>query len=212
MNPLIVQPPDDSTCRVVFVRHGETALNAERRFRGRIDAPLNERGRLQVERAAGYLREVPLAAAYASSLARALQTAEAVVHGHPGLVITRRDELLDMDFGEWAGKRLADLDPQEAKMWRLSPEQVSIPSGENFSAVIQRILSFTRELRRHAGEIVLVVSHEIVGCLLLCLASGAPDSSVHRFRQENACVDVVDFGPAGAAVLRANDTSHLFGV
>ena len=208
MNPLRIEKPEASTCRVVFVRHGETSLNAERRFRGRIDVQLNDRGRAQVERTAEYLRDLPFMAAYSSPLARALQTAEGIAGLH-SLPVTTRDELLDMDFGEWAGKRLADIDPEDVKLWRLSPELVAIPWGETLTMVMQRLLHFARELRHHFGEIVLVVSHEIVGCLLLCLASGAPISAVHRFRQENACVDLLDLGPTDFAVLRANDTSHL---
>ena len=37
--------------RLILVRHGETAWNAERRYQGHHPIPLNERGRAQARRA-----------------------------------------------------------------------------------------------------------------------------------------------------------------
>jgi broad specificity phosphatase PhoE len=42
--------------RLVFVRHGETAYNAENRLQGQLDTPLNARGREQARAVGGTLR------------------------------------------------------------------------------------------------------------------------------------------------------------
>ncbi len=208
MNALYVEKPEGKTCRIVFVRHGQTDWNTENRFRGRADVPLNHEGRLQAAKASVYLREVRFAAAYSSPLQRTRETAEQIGRSH-GIVITPRDELCDIDYGEWTGKRPSEIDPDDARLWKTNPEMVEIPWGETMQMVTQRLLRFARELRYHSGEIVLVVAHDIIGRVLLCLACGAPIASAQRFRQDNACVDVVDLGPDELSILRANDTSHL---
>ena len=43
-----------------FVRHGESEANAARRFAGRTDSPLTERGREQAEAVAKALAKIPL--------------------------------------------------------------------------------------------------------------------------------------------------------
>ena len=45
--------------RIVLVRHGQTDFNVERRFQGRADQPLNERGMAQARAAAGVLATDP---------------------------------------------------------------------------------------------------------------------------------------------------------
>jgi broad specificity phosphatase PhoE len=76
--------------RILFlVRHGETAFNAERRFQGHLDVPLNAKGMQQAERMAQVLarsfgsqdpaRTLRLQSVRSSDLTRAIQTAEAIV-------------------------------------------------------------------------------------------------------------------------------------
>ena len=44
--------------RLVFVRHGETAYNAENRLQGQLDIPLNARGREQARAVGATLRRL----------------------------------------------------------------------------------------------------------------------------------------------------------
>ena len=44
--------------RLIFVRHGETAYNAENRLQGQLDTPLNARGREQARAIGGTLRSL----------------------------------------------------------------------------------------------------------------------------------------------------------
>jgi len=61
--------------RVIAIRHGETAWNAELRLQGQLDIALNAVGRWQAERLAAALADECLDAVYASDLARARGTA-----------------------------------------------------------------------------------------------------------------------------------------
>ena len=73
--------------RILFVRHGETAYNAENRLQGQLDIPLNARGRDQARsigkallaEAGVAIREMDAAGAvFASPLMRARETMDIV--------------------------------------------------------------------------------------------------------------------------------------
>ncbi|HVX00878.1 MAG TPA: histidine phosphatase family protein [Candidatus Babeliaceae bacterium] len=66
--------------RFLFIRHGQTDWNANRRWQGHIDTSLNETGRQQAEQLAELLfeQEKDLDAIYTSDLQRAYVTAEII--------------------------------------------------------------------------------------------------------------------------------------
>ena len=64
---------------LILVRHGETAANAGHRMQGRIDLPLNERGRRQAAALAGVAGDAALVVC--SPLRRARETAAAIAAG-----------------------------------------------------------------------------------------------------------------------------------
>jgi broad specificity phosphatase PhoE len=97
--------------RIVALRHAPTAWNRDRRLQGRTDVALDEEG---VAVAARW-RIAPEWAGYrilSSPLQRARMTA-AILFPDAEIGIDRR--LVEMDFGTWEGKRLAELraDPTE---------------------------------------------------------------------------------------------------
>jgi len=78
---------------IYLVRHGRTALNAQGRFRGRQNPPLDDQGYLDAAAPARALMGTGIEAVYASPLRRTMQTAEFVaraanarVHPEPDLI------------------------------------------------------------------------------------------------------------------------------
>ena len=67
-----------TTTRIVLIRHGETAWNAERRLQGHLDIDLNDEGRRQAQALANALAQERFDVLAASDLARAAQTAKAL--------------------------------------------------------------------------------------------------------------------------------------
>jgi len=61
---------------ILLIRHGETAWNREKIFRGVYDIPLNENGRDQARQVARALKGREIHAAYSSPLSRAIETAQ----------------------------------------------------------------------------------------------------------------------------------------
>ena len=94
---MVALPDRGDATRVVLVRHVETEESARGRCYGRLDVRLSPRGLRQAQALAGALADHPLAAVYASPLARALDTARpvAAAHGLEPIVLDALAALLD---------------------------------------------------------------------------------------------------------------------
>ena len=93
--------------RLVLIRHGMTAANAERRYIGRrTDPPLSEQGRreLSARRDKGAYPRVD--GVFAGTLLRCTETARLL---YPMLVPVAMPALNEMDFGTFEGKNYDQL-------------------------------------------------------------------------------------------------------
>jgi broad specificity phosphatase PhoE len=95
------------TACILLVRHGETEWNLQRRYQGRSDSPLTERGIAQAHAIGRLLRTLLDAASariVASPLGRARRTAE-IIREHlpaaPELLLD--DRLRELTIGSWDG-------------------------------------------------------------------------------------------------------------
>jgi probable phosphoglycerate mutase len=137
-------------------RHGQTRFNAERRFQGQTDAPLNEVGRHQAARAARYIAAFHPDAIFASDLTRAADTAAALAR-LTGLPVQLDKDLRERGGGEWEGKTDTEIREQY-------PENYASwvpPGGESVDSVATRA---TAALERIAevmpgGSLTVVVGH-----------------------------------------------------
>jgi probable phosphoglycerate mutase len=133
---------------LLLVRHGETDWNAERRWQGHADIPLNERGRNQAralaeELAAGERIEI----IYSSDLARARQTAE-IVADRLGVELVLEPDLREIDVGSRQGRTWMEIDD--------GPEWDGEPIERHAGRMIEVL---ARVARRHENTRVLVVTH-----------------------------------------------------
>ncbi|MGO8887330.1 MAG: histidine phosphatase family protein, partial [Streptosporangiaceae bacterium] len=88
--------------RLVLWRHGQTAFNAERRFQGQTDVPLNAEGRKQARQAARHLAAMKPDAIFSSDLSRASATAAALAR-LTGLPVQLEKDLRERSGGLWEG-------------------------------------------------------------------------------------------------------------
>jgi probable phosphoglycerate mutase len=87
----------------IFVRHGESTWNAERRVQGQTDVPLSETGLAQAREAATRVAGRPVGAVFASPLTRARHTAE-IINETLGLPMTLIDDLMEAKLGVLEGQ------------------------------------------------------------------------------------------------------------
>lgn len=198
--------------RFLFVRHGETDWNRHPRFRGHVDVPLNGTGIRQAERVGGRLAAVRLAAIYASPLARTTRTARAIARHHD-LLVMPSPGIIDMDFGRWHGRTptaVRRADPVRHRRWRTAPGTVLVPGGQRLADVQRRaVAGLTTLARRHRGVTVAVVSHDIVGRVLVCAALGLSLDAIWRVPQDNAALSIFTHDGRSLVAVTINDTAHL---
>ena len=182
---------------IVFVRHGETDWNRERRVQGSLGASINAAGLEQARGLARLLWEVPLQAVYSSTLARAVETASYVAGPHSLSVVTD-PRLNEIHHGEWEGmveSELPDLDRYQR--WRADPTSVTLPGAEPLEAVHGRAVAAMRDImaRHQEGDgLVAVVSHQVVLALLKCYILDRPWSDLRRHALSVASYEVVTAG------------------
>lgn len=197
--------------KLILARHGETDWNVAEVFRGRLDIELNETGRKQARLMADYLAESKIGAVFSSPLKRALETAQ-IVAARPGLKVTPAPELVDMDFGDWQGlsiKTVRDRYPELFARWLESPHHVKVPGGESLLDVRERSLSLvSRETARGEGD-VLMVSHRVVGKVLICALLGLDDSHFWNIRLDTCGLSVFELESGRFVLTGHNDTSFL---
>ncbi len=201
------------TTRVFMVRHGATVLSAEDRFAGATDVELSDEGRGQTRRLATRLTSKTIAAVYASSLGRTMETAKILAAPH-GLAVQGRDGLREISHGHWEQMTRREVEerfPEESAEWEKDPYTFAPAGGESGLAVTARALPVLIELvRAHPGQTILVVSHKATIRLLLSSLLGF---DARRYRDsldlKPASMTIVDFKDAGRARLSLyNDTSH----
>jgi broad specificity phosphatase PhoE len=147
-----------------FVRHGETDWNAERRYQGQMDIPLNDKGKAQAKRNGEILRQaIPDLSAIdlvSSPLGRARETMT-IMLGELGAAADRLrfdDRLRELSYGAWEGKlesELPTLDPEafttrEKDRFRWRPAH-----GESYADLFARTGDWLKSVERDT----LVASH-----------------------------------------------------
>ncbi len=166
--------------RIVLARHGETDWNAEHRWQGHSDTPLNARGREQARELAEAVGSVDVV--YSSDLARARETAE-IVAARLGAEIRLDPRLRERGFGAWEGLTTAEIEarfPDAHRRWQTG-EGPGADDAETFVAFAARIGSFLEDvLDRHPDEVVLVVAHGGSIRVVHALANGLDYVRDHR--------------------------------
>ncbi|GAB3157152.1 bifunctional RNase H/acid phosphatase [Micromonospora sonneratiae] len=207
--------PAMTATRLVLVRHGETELTAQRRYSGRGDVPLSERGLAQARATAGRVASLApsVAAVVSSPLSRCTATAGVLARALGDVPVIPEADLVECDFGQWEGRTFAEVRDRwsgELDAWLASPT-VAPPDGESFAQVTTRVRRAVAALMAtYPGETVVVVSHVSPLKLILRDALAAGDAFLHRLYLEPAGLSIVDTWPdGGVAVRTVNDTAHL---
>ena len=137
-------------------RHGQTVWNAERRFQGQSDIPLDETGQAQAGRAARLLAALHPDLIVSSDLSRAAQTAAPLAH-LTGLEVTLDKDLRERSGGVWEGltdTEIRERYPRERASW-------DPPGGEPTSVVADRMSGAINRVAAglEPGQLAVVVSH-----------------------------------------------------
>jgi probable phosphoglycerate mutase len=156
----------DAYTRIVLVRHGEPVVATLGVVGGpKGDTGLTDAGRAQVRCLADRLetsRELgEVAALYASSLPRAIETAELLAPALGGLEVRVRHDLREHDPGELDGLTWTEAAERFTMVdFDTEPDLPVGPGGESLTAFHERARGAIESLGDdHAGETVVVACH-----------------------------------------------------
>jgi probable phosphoglycerate mutase len=148
--------------KLLLIRHGETAWNAEHRIQGRLDVPLSATGIWQAGRLAERLAAERIDAVIASDLARAWLTAGPLAERH-GLAVRPEPRLRERAFGIFEGhtlEQIASRWPSEFAAWRERDPAWAIPEGESGTEFIERVNAALHDIALEwVGATVAIVAH-----------------------------------------------------
>ncbi len=147
--------------RLVLLRHGRTAHNADGRIQGQLDVPLDELGMAQAQALGTVFASAPPAVVVSSDLMRASETARAVCE-HVGLPLRLDPRLRETHFGLWqglTGEEVAAQWPAEFARWRRGDDcpiegEKAVDVGARAAAVVADVLPSVP-----AGASLLLVTH-----------------------------------------------------
>jgi broad specificity phosphatase PhoE len=152
-------PSNRASGRLIFVRHGESEGNRDRRFTHSTEVPLTDVGRAQARAAAVRIRRrFAPARVIASPYARARETGEiiAVILGLPfGIEPEVREQHMGRLMGQPYDAALSDPSFDPTRLWEWRPS-----GGEALVDVRARVAPALAQLARaHAAREIVVVAH-----------------------------------------------------
>lgn len=148
--------------RILFVRHGQTALNVQKQPRGHLDVPLNEEGIRQAKTVAQYLKnhEQKIDAIYSSDLPRAQQTAHEIASEF-GLKITMTPVL----------RERFKIDEMESNDFHFCPDILDAWHTKHFKHdeskqdLVERVSFFLKDIVGKHRTIVIVTHGGVIKAL-----------------------------------------------
>lgn len=182
-----------------LVRHGETQANADGIFQGHLDTHLNKRGLAQARSVAKALKDIHFDAIYASDLARAAHTAEAIAAGRD-VELVLDPALREMHYGVLQGVRYLDFRDVLAKHgvgdeWGpglFSADGMAPPEGESIEDLRDRLAGFVDRLDTdhppESGDSILLVAHGGTFRTLITVLLDLPLSARTAFAFSNCSV------------------------
>lgn len=159
---------------IVFVRHGLTKYNKDKRFQGLKDIPLCFEGIQQAKEVSEKLKDIKFDIVYCSPLKRAKKTAK-IINKFNRVPIIYDKRLIEYDVGKNLVGKVYESLPQEIKDGFLNtPAKYGAQSLDEFR---ENILSFYKTIE-HCDKNILIVSHGGVYRIINQYLTGKFDKNV----------------------------------
>jgi probable phosphoglycerate mutase len=198
--------------RILAIRHGQTAWNADSRIQGHTDIELDALGHWQAERLALALGDEQLDVLYSSDLARARQTA-APLAARKKLALRIDPGLRERGFGEFEGlsfKQIEQRWPEQAAAWRQRDPDFGARGGEVLRDFRERVVAaVTRLAQSHRGQSIALVTHGGVLDLLYREATRVALDAPRTWQLSNAGINRLLSNAEGLFLVGWDDCAHL---
>ena len=203
--------------RLVLIRHAHSEANAAGILSGRIpNVHLSEKGLEQSEHLAVRLGNFLVANLRISPMERCFETISPwinsiVLPNNPNFEPIIDQELTEVDYGTWSGKKLAVL--SKNKLWKIvqeSPSRMYFPNGEGIAQMQSRAMTSVHEaVSSKAKGSAVIVSHGDVIKSIVASALGMHLDEFQRIVIDPASVSILDFSTTKPRVLLLNDSKSV---
>ena len=193
--------------RFGVLRHATTEWNLARRLQGQEDSPLTPEGESLALGWGRFLAQYSWNRILSSDLGRAQKTA-ALINRTLHLPLSLNSGLREMDWGQWTGRTLAEIQRECAPEWKMQIESQWFfcpPGGESHEAVWKRGRQALAEASGiWPGENILVITHEGMIKSLMYHKSTVSAVPKSELNPRPYCLHQLTFGGGTLAVIHSN--------
>ena len=201
--------------RIVLLRHAHSSANAKGILAGRAPGvDLSDRGRKESQDVAKRMKEINFSLIRVSPMERCAQTIEpllAQLSKGSGAkpIIEVENDLVEVDYGKWTGRKLAILSRDKAwKVVQNNPSAMYFPGGEGLLDVQARAMRAVNNAANTPGRgPKLLVSHGDVIKSIVASVLGAHLDHFQKIVIDPASITVLDFNGVDFRVLTLNSTT-----
>jgi probable phosphoglycerate mutase len=200
--------------RLVLIRHAHSEANAAGILSGRLpNVHLSEKGLAQSEQLAVRLGNFPVSNLRISPMERCFETISPwinsiVMPNNPRFEPIIDEELTEVDYGLWSGKKLSFL--SKNKLWKTvqeSPSRMYFPQGEGIAQMQSRAMTSVHQaVSSKAKGSAVIVSHGDVIKSIVASALGMHLDEFQRIVIDPASISILDYSTMKPRVLLLNDS------
>ncbi len=196
--------------KLYLIRHCETKFTQEKKYYGRLNIPITEKGKKQASDLKLKFEKIEIDKIYCSPLKRTIETTEIVFKNRQNEII-KNDNLIELNVGSWEGLSLEEICERDKKYyfkWLKNPHKYKIPNGESFSDIAERVLKFFDEVAS-LNKNIAVISHAGVIKVMVSEILQISPEKFWNFEIGTASVSVVEFFDKMPIIRSLNDRTHL---
>ncbi|MGW5332116.1 histidine phosphatase family protein [Streptomyces bauhiniae] len=202
---------------LILVRHGRSTANTAGLLAGWTPGvALDERGAEQAAALPGRLDGLPLAEVVVSPLQRCQETMRPLLDARPGLTPRTDDRIGECHYGDWSGRKLAELkDEPLMEVVQTHPSAAAFPGGESMREMQARAVAAVRDWNarvesEHGPDAVyLMCSHGDIIKSIVADALGLHLDLFQRVSVEPCSVTAIRYTRLRPYLVRLGETGDL---
>lgn len=195
--------------KLFLIRHGQTTTNTKGLTHKHNDAiTLNETGKEQAIRLIPVCQKNEVETLYTSSTPRALETGK-IISDVLLVPLIINDELMERNWGDWAGKPWEDIRSELEKMSLQERYTFIPPNGESWEHMEERLHIFLHTISSLPQQSIAIITHEGTLRALIRLMKNEPKEESFHYHFDNASVSQFNNEKAIYTQVSLNDTTHL---
>lgn len=198
--------------RLILVRHGVTVCNENKLMSGLTDSKLSEKGKLQANKLAKYLKDEKIDKIYITPFSRTRETIKKLAESN-NIKIEETSRFNEINFGDFESLSFNEIEniyPEEVDKMINEGFKYKYPNGESLEETFYRVRNEMKKIiNENDNSTILICSHggtiRNIISYLLC-----DDYKFHwNFKIDNASITDIEIENNFAVIKKINDTTYF---